>query len=238
LNVKASLGKANQNLKSPLPVPDLKPSLLSPLGAPLPLHISLSRTLQIKTDDREAFLNALTTRLRKAAVRPFNIGFTKLNWVPNFERNRWFLVLGIERPPADELNKLLEACNKASIGCGFPGLYTGGEGDGPMEENSERAAKRKKSSIASKKASGANGPDAKVVSDYTDYFHVSIAWNLDTPMQESINIVRDMDLPETIGSLRIPFDTVKARIGNIVHNIPISKAPPNGRETGILGLVS
>jgi hypothetical protein len=171
-------------------------------------------------------------------VHPFDVRFTKLKWVPNFERNRWFLVLGIEKPPGDELNKLLEACNKASARCGFPGLYTGGQGDGPMEKDgSDRATKRRKSN-RSINASRPNGPKSDVTFDYSDYFHVSIAWNLVEPAPPSIEVAHSMDVSESVRSLRIPFNTVKARIGNTVHNIHLDKAPSSVKGPGILGFAS
>src|SRR4051812_31170333 len=77
----------NTKHKKRLPVPDIIPSLQSDLGALLPLHVSLSRTLQIKTEDREPFLESLTTSLRRVAVRAFHFHFLGLKWVPNYERN-------------------------------------------------------------------------------------------------------------------------------------------------------
>jgi hypothetical protein len=218
-----------------LPIPDITPSLRSPLGVPLPLHVSLSRTLQIKTEDRDTFLDALTTSLRKAAVRPFGIEFTNLKWVPNYERNRWFLVLGIEKPEHDELNRLLEACNEASHKCGHPGLYTGGEGDGPMERNNSKgSAKRRK---ASGNADRSRSRSPEVRADRTDNFHISIAWNLIEPAPEWIDLVKQVPVNETVGLPSAPFDVVKTRIGNVVHNIPLaSRASSGGRRSGILGL--
>jgi hypothetical protein len=192
-----------------LPVPEIVPSLQSELGAPLPLHVSLSRTLQIKTRDRETFIDTLKSSIRRARVRSFNFIFRSLKWVPNFERNRWFLVLGIEKPAQDELNKLLNACNEAAERCGHPGLYTGGQGDGPMEVDPTTAhAKRRESS---------HGEDDSV--DRSDHFHVSVAWNLEEPDVEMIASVLQINVDEFIQSPRVAFDSVKARVGNLVHNI-------------------
>ncbi|KAL1609275.1 poly(U)-specific 3'-to-5' RNA exonuclease [Nothophoma quercina] len=153
-----SIKQENKKRAKPLPVPDIIPSLQSELGAPLPLHVSLSRTLQIKTDDRETFLGTLNTSLRRAAIQAFHADFRGLKWVSNFERNRWFLVLGIKKPAHNELNRLLSACNEAARKCGHPALYSGGKGDGPMENNSPTL-----------------GPDLKRDKvDRSDNFHVSI----------------------------------------------------------------
>lgn len=185
----------------------------------MPLHISLSRTLQIKTQDREHFVETLTSSVRKAGVRPFNVQFTGLKWVPNYERNRWFLVLGIKKPPQNELNKLLGACNEAAERCGHPPLYVGGKGDGPMDDiiSANPAAKRRKRTHEDGQTTLAETHD-----DRSENFHVSIAWNLEEPHLEWINLVRCMNVGERIESLETPFEVVKARIGNAVNNIHLN----------------
>ncbi|KAH7123680.1 U6 snRNA phosphodiesterase Usb1 [Dendryphion nanum] len=238
-SVQEAIASANALRSNPLPIPDITPSLLSPLGAPLPLHISLSRTLQIKTEDRDDFLDTLTSSLRKSGVRPFEAQLTSLKWVPNYERNRWFLVLGIEKPSHDELNKLLEACNSATGKCGHPGLYIGGGGDGPMEDNTSQGhvLKRRRSSRAEKHRSKAT-PVNTTDGDRSDRFHISIAWNLVEPDPEWVTLVGNVDVVKLAKSpATIPFDAVKARIGNTVHSIPLAtKTSALGKSTGILGL--
>jgi hypothetical protein len=225
---------ANASRRKPLPVPAITPSLRSPLGAALPLHVSLSRTLQIKTDDRDAFLDTLKTLLRKAAVRPFHIRFSRLKWVPNFERNRWFLVLGVEKPARDELNRLLAACNEAMQESGHPGLYTGGIGDGPMEGNTTRAIARKRRKSTQEGTSLENASPTCV--DYTEYFHVSIAWNLVEPDAEWLTLVRSIDVADYAGLAMTSFDAVKAKIGNTVNNIDLGTRSANlGVKSGLLG---
>ena len=68
----------------------------------LPLHISLSRSLSLKTHERSDFQSALESSLKQSALLPFNLSLTDLKWVPNYDGNRWFLVLGIARPTCDE----------------------------------------------------------------------------------------------------------------------------------------
>lgn len=189
----------------PLPVPDIIPSLQSELGAPVPLHVSLSRTLQVKTEDRESFLGTLDVALRRAAVQAFRFAFRGLKWVPNYQRNRWFLVLGIERPVHDELNRLLSACNEAAQKSGFPALYAGGKGDGPMEINSPTAS----------------SPDGRESIDRSENFHVSIAWNLEEPDHQWIELVQGLHVDSLVRSPQASFDVVKARVGNVVHNFDL-----------------
>lgn len=216
-----------QRLKK-LPIPDIVPSLQSELGAPLPLHVSLSRTLQIKTEDREAFLETLRSSLRRSAVCSFNFEFWCLKWVPNFERNRWFLVLSIKRPDRDELNNLLHACNEAAQSSGHAGLYTGAEGDGPMEDHdSNDGLKRRKVD-----------KNEHCRLDFSKYFHVTIAWNLTEPDAEWTTLVQQLDTTTFIQSPEAAFDTVKIRIGSAVHNVALStKRLGFGKSEGLgLGL--
>ncbi|KAF2648750.1 hypothetical protein K491DRAFT_698667 [Lophiostoma macrostomum CBS 122681] len=234
-SVQKAIQRANDDSVKPLPVPDMTPSLRSPLGVPLPLHISLSRTLQIKTEERDRFLDEMTASLRRAAVGPFDINFTNLKWVPNYERNRWFLVLGVERPEHDDLNRLLEACNAASEKCGHPGLYTGGMGDGPMERNiSKGRAKRRKSSG---RADDLPSRSSEERADRTDNFHISIAWGLIEPAPEWIDLVKHFAVNEMVGPPSAPFDVVKTRIGNTVYSIQLtSRSASSRRGRSILGL--
>jgi hypothetical protein len=201
------------NLKN-LSIPNIVPSLQSELGAPLPLHISLSRTLHIRTGDRDDFLETLNSSLRRARVSSFRFRFCSLKWVPNLERNRWFLVLGIEKPVQDELNRLLQACNEATRKCGHSELYVGGHGDGPRE------------SVAI--SSGVEGKeeerDAAMETDRSDCFHVSIAWNLEEPDPEHLSRIRALDVTKLIGQPVASFDVVKARIGNVVHSIDLRRS--------------
>jgi hypothetical protein len=224
--VRDALSQQNATRTRKLDIPEITPSLQSELGAPLPLHISLSRTLQLKNEDREDFLETLKASLRRAAVRTFDFEFEGLKWVPNFERNRWFLVLGIKKPENDELNRLLQACNEASQSSGHPALYTGSVGDGPMEDHSDH--------IASKRAKCEQGEDLKL--DRSGYFHVSIAWNLEEPDPEWLSLVRRLDTRKYIQVPEAAFDAIKIRVGNAVHNIALgTKRCGLGQVRGGLG---
>ncbi|UPX11668.1 poly(U)-specific 3'-to-5' RNA exonuclease [Ascochyta rabiei] len=219
--IKDSIKDKNKERAKPLPVPDIIPSLQSDLGAPLPLHVSLSRTLQIKTNDREQFLETLNNSLRRAAVQAFHFEFHSLKWVPNFERNRWFLVLSIKKPTHNELNKLLHACNEAAQKSGHPALYSGGKGDGPMEMNSPTAGSRVKHDET----------------DRSENFHVSIAWNLTEPDPEWASLVQSIDVGRCVRSPQASFDVIKARVGNVVHNFDLdTRRSSLGTERGSLGL--
>ncbi|KAH7408356.1 U6 snRNA phosphodiesterase Usb1 [Phaeosphaeria sp. MPI-PUGE-AT-0046c] len=212
-HVRDALSLQNKARSTKLPLPNIKPFLHSELGAPLPLHVSLSRTLQIKTEDRETFLETLKSCIRKVAVRSFQVNFHSLKWVPNFERNRWFLVLSIEKPAKNELNNLLGACNEAARKCGHPGLYVGGVGDGPMEEESLPEKQHEQTD--------ARRHSERKETDWSDRFHVSIAWNLEEPHDDWVSLVKSMKMGEYVPSLQAFFDAAKARVGNAVHSIDL-----------------
>jgi hypothetical protein len=159
--------------------------------------------------------------LRRAAVQAFNFEFHSLKWVPNYQRNRWFLVLGIMKPAHDELNRLLCACNEAAQKCGHPALYSGVKGDGPMEADSPTTRPQ-------------SVPDS---ADRSENFHVSIAWNLTEPASEWVSLVQGMDIDSHIRSPQASFDVVKARVGNTVHNFDLgSRKNSLVKAQGSLGL--
>ncbi|KAF1997668.1 hypothetical protein P154DRAFT_440761 [Amniculicola lignicola CBS 123094] len=229
--VRSAVEDANKGLRAKLPVPKIVSSLRSEFDAPLPLHISLSRTLQIRTDDRDNFLETLNNCLQKAAIKTFPVEFAELKWVPNYQRNRWFLVLSTAKPPDDELNRLLNACNEAARRCGHPGLYTGGDGDGPMEGNTPRAAV-KKQKLATRRSRA-----EKEQIDRTAMFHITIAWNLEEPAPEWLTLLDSINLHDLVKPPKAPFDVVKAKIGNVVHNIELgARRPSLGKGGGLLGL--
>ncbi|KAK5199190.1 poly(U)-specific 3'-to-5' RNA exonuclease [Exophiala xenobiotica] len=88
--------------------------LRSDLGAPQPLHISLSAPLVLKTDQKDAFQQTVFSEVSRSNVQPFNVQATGLDWVANYERSRFFLVLKLSRPSNNDLNRLLSASNAAA----------------------------------------------------------------------------------------------------------------------------
>lgn len=184
----------------------------------------MSRTLQIKTEDREHFLETLQAALRRATVNAFTVQFSGLKWVPNFERNRWFLVLSIKKPPKDELNRILDACNKAAKTCGHHELYTGSHGDGIQQEKAQDVSSRN------------SGTGDKDVIDHSAYFHISIAWNLAEPRIDWIDMIQEIDANDHLRSLKIQFDAVKARIGNNVHSVALKPDRSGSGKGSMLGL--
>ncbi|KAF8246885.1 hypothetical protein K440DRAFT_552618 [Wilcoxina mikolae CBS 423.85] len=107
----------------------LESHLQSDLGSELPLHLSLSRPNVLRTEQREGFLETLSDRYHKARVKPFTVDFCGFEWVGNYDRTRWFLVLKASVVPKSELPRLLELTNRTFAVFNQPGLY-GSNGDG------------------------------------------------------------------------------------------------------------
>jgi hypothetical protein len=140
------------------------------------------------------------------------------------------LVIFAEKPAQNELNRLLGACNDAAQKCGHPGLYSGGKGDGPMERETSAANPRKR-----RKSSQVEKPAEEV--DYTENFHVSIAWGLVEPDPAWIRLVQDLDISKHVDEIEMSFHVVKAKIGNVVNNIDLgSKKSGLMAKGGLLGL--
>jgi Uncharacterised conserved protein len=67
-----------------------------------------------------------------------------------------------------------------------------------------------------------------------DSFHVSIGWRLQAPSKESENWLKSAEgkslCREYFDNLRINFDTVKLKVGNIVTNVPLYSSERRSRR--------
>ncbi|KAL9599676.1 MAG: hypothetical protein Q9219_003664 [cf. Caloplaca sp. 3 TL-2023] len=199
--------------------------LKSDLGAELPLHISLSRTLMLETKERQSFASNLEEAIDRCCVKP------GLNWVANYENNRCFLVIRVQKSSSDELNKLLEATNRVANGHGQPSLYAP-----PTTWTPSNRAQR----VDRLPKSVRNNPDGqprnksllnKQISgtpfDASAHFHISIGWTLEKP-------------PDTIlqsstenRAFEVAIHTVKRKIGNGVEIMQLASKPIE--SIGIVG---
>ena len=187
--------------------------LQNDLGVPLPLHVSLSRPLVLRTEQRSAFLDQLKKSVQASSVRAFDAAPAGLRWHPNEIRSRHFLVLSLQRSGDGELEKLLNACNGVAKTFGQPLLYA----------NDHRRA----SKAGHEKVNGG------------DKFHISIAWSLQSPIAKTGHGKDlptpnrgDLRVPDEVAELRVPFSQVKVRIGQDVSAIDL----PAARRKGGLGL--
>lgn len=101
--------------------------LQSELGAQLPLHISLSAPLMLRTEQKTEFELAVGSKTMESGVGRVEVQVRRLRWECNFDGTRWFLVLGVATPVNDELNMLLHVCNRCAMDFKLPMLYAGGE---------------------------------------------------------------------------------------------------------------
>ncbi|PGH12751.1 hypothetical protein AJ79_04112 [Helicocarpus griseus UAMH5409] len=199
------ISRSGQKLQNGLEIHSL---LYSDLGAQLPLHISLSRPVALVTEVRQPFKELLKDAIRETDIRPFHVKTDGLGWVSNFEKTRWFLVLRVVKPRNNELNRLLAISNQSLAAFRQPPLYQ--KPGAPMDS---RGKKRAGESQTQKSKDVPLG-------DYSDYFHISIAWSLTEPSVEDKERVGSTNLSK-LKEVEVPFGSVKLKIGNSIHNLEL-----------------
>ncbi|TVY19212.1 U6 snRNA phosphodiesterase, partial [Lachnellula arida] len=217
-----SLSKLISNLKG-LPLKEsskLHSFLTSDLGAPLPLHISLSRPIGFGTGQKDDFVTSLETAIKSSGIRPFDFAFSGLDWVANFENTRWFLVLRIQKAEFDSLNKLLHVCNAAVQDYGQPPLYA-------KASTTATSGNTAKSPKWPKKETSKNRYSAKAywsnLQDVSEAFHISIAWTLGSPSEDLLALTKSVatDDFQDVAQTRVNIQEIKAKVGNAVTNMPL-----------------
>jgi hypothetical protein len=135
----------------------------------------------------------------------FDVQPDNLYWSSNFEKTRWFLVLGVQRPRHDGLNRLLKLSNDTLARFGQPPLYASSS---TREQNS-----------ASPRITSSNVNS----DDFSGCFHISLAWSLSEPSAKERERVARIDL-RALRNIHVEFDSVKAKIGNVVGSISLGKS--------------
>ena len=214
------------------PCCELSGFLESGLGAPLPLHVSLSRPFVLTTAEKDAFLGELVAGVEGCGVGGFALVCDALAWHRSPDSERSFLVLRVRssccisssrsgaRNP--ELSALLARCNGLVSSHGQPVLYAGPQ---PQEQQQQQ-------SHPGNKEVGPGGDDA---------FHVSIAWSFASPTDEIRRLTAEVFAqPEfhdrITKDIMIPVEGVKAKIGNVVTNIGL-RGRKGRRGRGLFGEV-
>ena len=153
-------------------------------------------------------------------ISRFEILVSGLQWVSNYEGNRWFLVLQIHRPYNDERNRLLRISNMVAAIFRQPALYA-------QSETSFTSPSRKKR----RDLKGGAGPrgqvkvsDSDVEGDLSSCFHISIGWTLSQPTSTMEQEVQS--LMSTDGRPVFRVDVVKTKVGNTVtsHSLAVAKS--------------
>lgn len=173
--------------------------LQNDLGVALPLHVSLSRPLVLRTEQKEPFLDRLKNAILTSGVHTFTVRPNGLRWHSNESNSRYFLVLGLERTPKAEMSSLLTACNRVAKSFDQPLLYA--------EDTKIAKGKRK---------------DGKPPSPAEGKCHISIAWSLEAPLSNQAGEI--IPIPPAIAGLEIPFSEIKVRIGQDVTAVPLPAA--------------
>ncbi|KAL7949652.1 hypothetical protein V8C42DRAFT_311548 [Trichoderma barbatum] len=184
--------------------------LTSDLGAPLPLHISLSRPISLSTSNKDAFLNKISSALQATTVPQFSVSPKRLTWFKSPDSNRTFLILQVASSQTSnsaaalsnpELMRLLNACNDMVQSFDQPILY---------------------------QSKGADSAD--------EAFHISIGWALDLPVDEesdkALEAFRDEEF-QSIKSWKVSVPGVKVKIGNVVSHVPLSTGAASTASKGL-----
>lgn len=219
---------------------DLKTFLTSDLGAPLPLHISLSRPLSLTTGSKDDFLDAVRAAFTCGlGVPAFSLRPSGLEWHRTVESARSFLVLRVESVTSEtpeeeeadnekkeknrELTQLLRRCNGVAQSFGQPALYAFGGGSGCNDDSGKGEGE----------VGGGSNREARM--DVGDAFHISVAWSFETPTAELVNITRRVfesgrksSYRDKLHGMRIRVDGIKAKIGNVVTHIALPEVGTKG----------
>ncbi|KAI0466600.1 U6 snRNA phosphodiesterase Usb1 [Xylaria cf. heliscus] len=202
------LSTLQSSLTSPAPPitppPTITSFLTSDLGAPQPLHISLSRPIVLSTSQKDPFLSTITSRIRSSGLAPFELTLLGVEWHRTAESARSFLVLRVAgaedktnpnpnpRPNPKNKNKnknpqlatLLRRANAVVTDFGQPALYAF---KAPSDEENTSKKNKPASTTAHERAS--NKGEEKDEGEEEDTavdtaFHISIAWSFAAPSPE------------------------------------------------------
>lgn len=181
--------------------------LTSDLGAHLPLHISLSRPLSLRTTDKDGFLDKVTKSICSSGTAPFVVRPGGLAWYRSPDSDRTFLILRVVAGAGTgstnpQLMRLLTRCNTVSTSFDQPALY--------QKTHNE--------------AVGAA-------------FHVSIAWTFGLPNDEASLRVLALFRRKRFQELKrweIEVLSVKAKIGNVVNDIALAELGSRAQSSSLL----
>ena len=150
-------------------------------------------------------------------------------------------MLRVSRPENDDLNRLLGVCNEVVGAFGAPGLYH----ETALSHYETALSTEHGGTMQRRRRGSRSGRGARVVldsghvpisgglspalCDSTEFFHVSIGWVLDSPLQRG----ERLELTREVSKLNVGFDTVKVKIGNTVTSISLSSEVVDNK--GILG---
>jgi len=161
----------------------------------------------------------ITSSIKNSTIRPFQVKFVSLNWVSNSEKTRWFLVLRLEPPPGNELNKLLGRCNAVGQEFGQPPLYVSASAvkSDPSLPDKRQKLENSCLPVATRTKGGIPLPAVD------EKFHVSIAWTLTRPDQTITELAKEIGAANfsEVSSLHMEVKEIKVKIGNIITSVSL-----------------
>lgn len=242
--LRALLAALDAELASSPPAVELSTFLTSDLGAPLPLHVSLSRPFVLRTDERGPFLEQLTAAARASGVAPFELRAAELAWHRSPDSNRSFLVLRVR-----------SRSTRRGRGTG-DGCSSGGQDESEAEKTAGPAAAvprnreltalldRCNRLVASygqptlyqqKSGAAAGGGGGGDSGPARDAFHISVAWSFAEPTAElrertAAVFARD-EFRDAIAEIPVSVDSIKVKIGNVVTNVTLKGSSTVGDKS-------
>lgn len=152
-----------------------------------------------------------------------------LRWVANYENNRWFLVVQIQKPLGDQLNKLLETSNKVARNYKQPCLYVSQDFPAASSRTPKRYQAPRPGNESQRGFVHSRPHDySRLYKDASAHFHVSIGWTLKQPSEA----LTDEKVGEQV--LRVSIQSIKVKVGNEIA--VISLASKMVESNGIVGL--
>jgi hypothetical protein len=148
----------------------------------------------------------------------FSVKPTNVNWVANYEKTRWFLVLHLTKPSGNELNKLLRVCNNEAQKFNHPPLYAASPEPNSTPRQIVRTERIK--------------PSAVEIQDLSEAFHISIGWTLESPSEDLIELTKNVFQHgkfDAIKQIDILVKEIKLKLGNVVLSIPLSSRVSDSR---------
>ncbi|KAI4600971.1 poly(U)-specific 3'-to-5' RNA exonuclease [Pestalotiopsis sp. 9143b] len=202
--------------------------LTSDLGAPLPLHISLSRPLSLPTARKDDFLERVRDAVAKSGVGAFELVPDGLEWHRTHESARSFLVLRVR------------SCSSGKVTSSASGSSsTNGKREEKQEKNAELGTLLRHCNALCRTFGQPElyafkpSEDEGATRDVGDAFHVSVAWSFSEPTEElkrvSQEVFEETEHRSGIEGMSIMVDGVKAKIGNTITHLPL--AAPSGHSS-------
>jgi len=162
------------------------------------------------------------------------VSFKSLEWVPNVESTRWFLVLRLEQPANDGLNRMLRVANGVLSSFGQPPLYAVGQSEArtSLSENRRKRGFQGNRTVRTEDRGRTDVMSKSTRADVPSQFHISIGWSLEKPSTDELERVRGADISDLLIKT-IRFDAVKVKIGNAITVIPLARRVEVGK--GLIG---